>query len=133
MYYTATTATVGRVWTTRMLIRLFNKNRTFPFRHNPQYEHLALISCVLHGDCPKMLDKEHPYYRHLLDIAPPEGPYNFGQNSDRMAVPEWSSINRFVWPQRLSEGTTNPYLLGEYNGLDYLLLYNLYCLVYGCE
>ncbi len=130
MYYTATTATIGQVWSTRNLVRLFNRNKVFLFKAKPQYEHLALISCVLHNDCPKILDKEQSYYRNLLDIAPENGPFNYGNNLDRPYVYEWSSVNRFVWPQRRGEGTTNSYIQGEYNGLDYLLLYNLFWLVY---
>lgn len=130
MYYMGTTATVGNIWSTRRLVRLFNRHMEFPFTDYPQYEHLALISCVLHGDCPKILDKERARYENLLNIAPVSGPLNYGSSPGYTMVYEWSSINRFVWPHRRGTGTS-VFLQGEYNGLDYLLLYNLYKLVYG--
>jgi hypothetical protein len=143
IYHSATTATVGRVWTTRQLIRLFNRHRSLPFLPNHQYEHLALISCVLHDDCPRLLQQEKTWYEDLLHAAPVHGPFNYGEQSPEASgyaayphqneyVHEWSSVNRFVWPHRRGAGTPE-HLKGEYNGLDYMLLYNLFYLVYGDE
>ncbi len=142
LYHTATTATVGGVWSTRDLVRLFNRHRKFLFLPNHQYEHLALISCVLHGDCPKILHKEQAFYEELLNDAPRHGPFNYGLDdmSEQGSLVgyeyweeyhyEWSSVNRFVWPHRRGDGTIEAHK-GEYNGLDYMLLYNLYGLVFG--
>jgi hypothetical protein len=130
IYYLGSTATVGNVWSTRDLIRLFNNHQQLPFSPKPQYEHFALISCVLHDDCPQVLQRERPRYQHLLDVAPMAGPFNYGYNPDRLYEHEWSSINRFVWPERRGTGTREHHQ-GEYNGLDYMMLFNLYQLVYN--
>ncbi len=142
LYHTATTATVGAVWSTNRLVRLFNRHHKFLFRPDPQYEHLALISCVLHGDCPQILLKEQDYYKWLLNQAPDNGPFNYGATYEpptegpahyehwQEYTHEWSASNRFVWPQRRGDGTDD-FFRGEYNGLDYMLLYNLYQLVYS--
>lgn len=142
LYHTATTATVGGVWSTQKLVRLFNRHKKFPLRPDPQYEHLALISCVLHGDCPPILQEEQAYYESLMNQAPPNGPFNYGVDYEpdpdsplyyehwQEYTYEWSASNRFVWPQRRGNGTSE-FFTGEYNGLDYMLLYNLYGLVYG--
>ncbi len=142
MYHAAATATVGHVWSTRQLVRLFNRNRSYFFMPNHQYEHLALISCILHGDCPPMLQREKAMYEHLLETAPRHGPFNYGDSDASVRHEgadyphldeyhhEWSSMNRFVWPQRRGDGTPE-YFRGEYNGLDFMLLHNLFYLVYG--
>jgi hypothetical protein len=142
IYHIATTATVGAVWNTAELVRLFNRHRKLFFRPDYQYEHLALISCVLHGDCPKILQKEEAYYRELLNSAPMHGPFNYGNDAPQEQGAmmhyqhgdeyhhEWSSVNRFVWPHRRGSGTIEAHK-GEYNGLDYMMLYNLFYLVYG--
>lgn len=127
MYHVGALATIGHVWSTRDLLRIYNKHKKQGFKSNPQYEHFALISCLLHDDCPPKLVHQKPYFENLLNVAPPEGTSNFG--SETKAPFEWSSINRFVWPERRGSGTSEN-LHGEYNGLDYLLLYNLYHLVY---
>jgi hypothetical protein len=142
LYHTATTATVGAVWSTSQLVRLFNRHRKRLFIPDHQYEHLALISCVLHNDCPKILQREKLFYLELINSAPMHGPFNYGNDAhqEQGARPyymhadefhyEWSSVNRFVWPHRRGPGTIEAHK-GEYNGLDYMLLYNLYYLVYG--
>lgn len=130
IYYLGSTATVGHIWSTRDLIRIFNRHQRLPFIPNPQYEHFALISCVLHDDCPRMLQKEKKRYENLLDLAPSEGSFNYGYNPNHLYEFEWSSINRFVWPERRGTGTREHHQ-GEYNGLDYMMLYNLYYLVYN--
>lgn len=129
IYYLGSTATVGNVWSTRDLVRLFNRHQRLPFIPNPQYEHFALISCVLHGDCPGILQKEKNLYLNLMNSAPMHGPFNYGYDPDYPYEYEWSSINRFVWPERRGKGTSEHHQ-GEYSGLDYLMLYNLYHLVY---
>jgi len=130
IYYLGSTATVGHVWSTRDLIRIFNRHQKLPFIPNPQYEHFALISCILHDDCPKILQKEKPLYESLLDNAPMKGPFNYGYDPNNLYEHEWSSINRFVWPERKGTGTGEHHQ-GDYNGLDYMMLYNLYYLVYN--
>jgi hypothetical protein len=52
-----------------------------------------------------------------LDEAPMEGP-------GYCAPHYWTSVNCVVWPERRGKAIEGD----EYNGLDYLLFYNLYCL-----
>ncbi|MCX6259135.1 MAG: hypothetical protein NTW49_14725 [Bacteroidia bacterium] len=121
-------ATVGKIWDSKKLIRLFNHHRKLIFIHKPMYEHFALISYILYGGDKQCMMNEKNFYQHLLDIAPASGPENFGPGSGY--VYEWSSISRLVWPERCGNNTgENQY--GEYNGLDYMLLYNLYMIVYN--
>ncbi|MGB4204702.1 MAG: hypothetical protein WBJ84_03670 [Bacteroidales bacterium] len=129
LFHAGSLATIGNIWSTRDLIRLYNRHHKFFFVPDPHYEHFALISCILHNDCPKKLNREKEKYERLLNLAPVNGPSNFGNYSADDFVFEWSSINRLVWPERLGSGT-NQWLQGEYSGLDYMLLFNLYCLVY---
>lgn len=70
---------------------------------------------------------EQAYYENLLNLAPAEGPYTNGGTD---YVLEWSSTNRLVWPE--SRGGSNPAHKGQFPGLDYMLLYNLYQMVYKC-
>jgi len=130
IYYLGSTATVGNVWSTRELICMFNRHEKLPLIPKPHYEHFALISCVLHNDCPRILNREKAMYEQLLNIAPAQGPFNYGYNPNQLYEFEWSSINRFVWPERRGTGTHDHHR-GEYNGLDYMMLHNLYYLVYN--
>lgn len=61
-------------------------------------------------------------FQCLIDTAPCKGPANFGQGF--FPHWEWSSTDRFIQPKR--RGDYAPAFPGEYNGLDYMLLYNLY-------
>ena len=58
-------------------------------------------------------------------VAPNCGPYNYGNNN--WGSYEWSAPNRLVWPEHLGNDIDN---IGSYSGLDYMLLHNLYYLVY---
>lgn len=87
-----------------------------PFRN---FQNLPLLRQVLHGGINTVSNNT---YIDLLDTAPCEGPYNFGDENS--ATYEWSSTNRFYHPER--RGVDNPDFPGEYNGLDYMLLHNMY-------
>ncbi|MBU2651648.1 MAG: T9SS type A sorting domain-containing protein [Bacteroidetes bacterium] len=66
------------------------------------------------------------YYEYLLELAPSEGPYNY--NDSIYPNFEWSSTSRTIHPERRGEtGTAFP---GNYNGLDYMLYYNLYRILF---
>lgn len=95
------------------------------------YEQFPLMFIVLHGKNGAFTlnnSSEKAYYENLLNIAPTEGPYNYGGSN---FVMEWSSVNRLVWPE--SRNDPDPSFKGQYSGLDYMLLYNLYKLVYQCS
>ena len=68
--------------------------------------------------------------QNILNSAPCEGPYNFGFNARPNF--EWTSDSRLELPnRRQSFDETDPPVgpPGEYNGLDYMLIENLYRLV----
>ncbi|MDA3930428.1 MAG: T9SS type A sorting domain-containing protein, partial [Prolixibacteraceae bacterium] len=73
----------------------------------------------------------------LLNIAPACGPYNimyeddYGTRKFEYKVYEWSCPNRFIWPELNGiEGTTDTgwKRSGYFNGIDYMVLHNLYWL-----
>lgn len=94
-------------------------------------EHLPMIHFLLHNE-PMTNNLWHYYFSHveqLLDEAPAGGPYcDFFPPTNRFA---WTAPNTFDRPigQFISE-SGNDRLIGQYNGLDYMLLFNLYMLTY---
>ena len=86
-----------------------------------KYEHFPLIWCVSNNDYSLISNENKSYIENLLNYAPECGPYYFAQGDDGGL---WSSSSRLVWPEKLHGGCPT----GEYNGLDYMLLHNLYWL-----
>ncbi len=82
--------------------------------------YLPLLRQVLHGGGNLVSNST---YTDLLNSAPCKGPYNIDGNYPDY---NWSTTNRFRQPEH--RGESNPDPKGEYNGLDYMLLFNLYCL-----
>jgi hypothetical protein len=87
-----------------------------------EYPQLPLIGKILHPaiysyDNDVMINSMLDYYKKRLDSAPMEGP-------SVIATYDWSSDNALVWPERRGVGPAGE----EYNGLDYLLMFNLYYL-----
>ncbi len=87
--------------------------------------HFPLVYQILHGfDGTGMIDES--VLTDLLDSAPFEGPYYYDENNHS---PEpWDRINLIANPWQ--DPANFP---GRYNGLDYMLLYNLTFLVYQNE
>lgn len=67
------------------------------------------------------------YYEYLINLAPPEGPYNYGDSI--WPDWEWSSTSRTIQPGR--RGETGNAFPGNYNGLDYMMYYNMYTLLFN--
>ena len=87
------------------------------------FPHLPLINLVLHGtEGRELLPKER--YEAYLNAAPASGSITSEVNGEevRTAAP-WHSLSLFC-PWHTTE-------TGDANMLDYMLLYNLYRLVYG--
>lgn len=102
------------------------------------YEQFFLLYGIFHGfpvnsntNMPFVTYSDHLWkeiYSGLLDLAPDCGPYNFDEiENENWPDVDWSSTNRLIWPERLGNSNEDP---GYYNGLDYMLLHNLFCLVY---
>ena len=92
-----------------------------------KYEHLPLLWAVVTNNFSYIQEKDRNYVKGLLDAAPQEGPYKFLNNGSlKYGSYVWSSPSRLVWPDRL--GGCNKPVTGYFNGLDYMLLHNLYLL-----
>ncbi len=94
------------------------------------YEHFPLIYISLHGNTSGSdIEADKDIYIELLNEAPDCGPFNYGEysiNHDDFSQ-NWSSTSRLVWPENCHSETN---WQGNYNGLDYMFLHNLYWLVY---
>lgn len=88
----------------------------------------------------KEVPYEPAYVERELALYPAGGAYNYfntpGDSLGRYSR-HWFSSNRFQSSNGHYEGNAavdcNSYFNGQYNGLDYMLLYNLYRLVYAGE
>jgi hypothetical protein len=89
------------------------------------YFHIPLLHGFLHGRYSDKIDWAH--YRKLLEEAPPGGPEHW--SDDGFPARQWSSTSLLIHPQR--RGERPPHFPGRYNGLGYMLLYNLYLLGRG--
>ena len=110
-----------------------NARNLGPRSYTQGYEWIPMLHQLLFGVEKNYLMSQVPpdssyyndpkgYYENLLNLAPPEGPYNYGNGN----YPnwEWSSTSRTIQPGRRGELTTA--FTGNYDGLDYMLYYNLY-------
>ena len=75
--------------------------------------------------------KEKQMIRQELDSAPYEGPYNFKTNThpNNFAQGGWAYVYRYR--ATLAEQFEGSRFQGVFNGLDYMLMYNLYQLLYA--
>ena len=75
--------------------------------------------------------KEKQLIRQELDAAPYEGPYNFKTNTqpNNFASGGWAYVYRYR--ATISEQFEGSWYKGVFNGLDYMLMYNLYQLLYS--
>jgi len=98
------------------------------------YEHNPLILVLLHSAKYKAVykpgneiyEKDKKYYEDLLGAAPFDGPSTDYLRSDYS--PYWSTSSRLNWPN--NKGNRNAEAVWDYAGMDYMFLYNLYCLVF---
>jgi hypothetical protein len=100
------------------------------------YEHNALILFLLHKDKYKELyspgvsfyEEDKLWYHNLLNLAPKNGPTTDTRVEDYH--PYWTSSSRLIWPNNDGRKTE---VVWDYAGMDYMYLYNLYCLVFDSE
>jgi len=97
--------------------------------HFPIYEHFPLMYLVLHhltyADLKlkdKVYNSEKALYEGLLNSAPVGGP------ASNCGVYQWTSTSRCLWPENLGKNSTEHI---AYNGLDYMMLFNLYTIAFG--
>ena len=104
------------------------------------YEHFPLMSLALNDlnatQMPfgsKEYAEEKDIYESLLNSAPFCGPTgNCKLDSDHYAY-DWSETSRCVWPENLRPGKWRKCNNMEFNGLDYMMLYNLYMIAFSRE
>ncbi|MEW6468677.1 MAG: T9SS type A sorting domain-containing protein [Bacteroidota bacterium] len=110
-------ATVGGIWSH------YNVNRIASDPGNKMYI-FDLIYALLHDQQPL---NDQSFYANLLSTAPCNGPYNIRNpfTGAESIDPIWNENSIWLHPFGPSQITR-----GEYNGNDYMLLYNLYQLVY---
>ena len=66
-----------------------------------------------------------------LNKAPVNGPYNYGKRNNPEGT-GWSSSYKFHLKKKFQMGLKDG-ILGNYNGLDYMLFHNLYCIAKGLQ
>lgn len=100
-------------------------------RHFPIYEHFPLMYLAIHHLTydqitlkPKEYDFDNALYEGLLNSAPTNGP------ATNCGVREWTSTSRCLWPENLGKNTDKH---TEFNGLDYMMLLNLYYIAFGVK
>jgi hypothetical protein len=130
-YKVKTLATIGNVFgeDTFWKLRTTEKNR---------YSQFMLMYLLLHGapsdytttSAEYISDKS--FFADLLFKAPCTGPRNYRTSSTDDYNVEWSASSRLVWPERngVTVDSDGIHRDKKYNGLDYMLLHNLYCLAY---
>ena len=104
------------------------------------YEHLQLINLALYDLDGRNLHRdsaqyhsEQKIYESLLDEAPFYGPNGRCEpDADRFSR-NWSETSRCVWPENLRPSNRRPCKNFEFNGMDYMMLYNLYRIAFSRE
>ncbi len=94
---------------------------------NPKYEaiHIPMLWQFIRGGIDF---RTNTWYEDLLGGAPCQGPFNY-YNQDYYSF-NWSGNALTIWPERRGGDYNTPGKFrpgaGDYSGIDYMLLYNLY-------
>ena len=128
MYYAGALACASGLWSANDFVKIQNLGEKLP-GGSLRFEHFALIASLFDSCGSDQLRNEKNDYLSLLLSAPGHGPTNRKYNKLREEHRKWSSVSRLIWPERLGKGMPDR-LKGEYNGLDFMLLHNLYYLVF---
>jgi hypothetical protein len=107
------------------------------FTHNFAFNEIEyLIYCFLHNDSPNWTGDNTINFEALMDEAPCMGPYfygipvsNNGNNYDPHPGFNWSKPSRWKSGYDLTVHSPTDQDNGEYSGLDYMLLFNMFCLL----
>lgn len=89
-----------------------------------ELEVFLLVHSLLNGG---KLDVDATFFYEQLEQAPMSGPKYFGMRERH----KWNSRDRWSHPESSNSGTIYEDFYGQYPGLDFMLMYNLYWLVYG--
>jgi hypothetical protein len=112
-----------------VLRKLRDNYNPYKTGHFPIYEHFPLMYLALHhlnynmmGLKDEVYNSDKELYVRLLNSAPYNGP------ASNCGVYDWTSTSRCLWPQKLLDYSDQH---TEYNGLDYMMLHNLYYIAFG--
>lgn len=128
-----TLAVVGNSWraTVPVIGLIFNMNTSY-FGINAKtkkqdWDTFYILSWEVLHDKRKKMDNRLSKTKNQLNNAPFDGPYNY-YNGINPKGSGWSSSYRWHHKKDMQMGDVNG-IGGNYNGLDYMLLYNLYKIV----
>jgi hypothetical protein len=112
-----------------VLCKLRDNYNPYKTGHFPIYEHFPLMYLAMHhltyadmGIKGRAYNAEKELYEGLLNVAPYDGP------ASNCGIYEWSSTSRCLWPENLGRHADKQV---EYNGLDYMMLHNLFYIAFG--
>lgn len=134
-YKVRSLACTGNVLGDSTYTMLLNRRSYAPYNygHPTIYEHLPLINLAIYDLDGNNLKQDSTLYRtekaiyeSLLNEAPFYGPTGkCDPDADRFAS-NWSETSRCVWPENLRPSLRRPCWDADFNGMDYMMLYNLY-------
>ncbi len=107
-------AVTGNSWTHNNILSKAMPYKMYPF---------DLADAVLNGNAAS---NSQSFYETILASAPCNGPYKYDNISNYSA--EWNTSDR--WEHPLYTSTPDENFTGDYIGMDYMILYNLYHLYY---
>ncbi len=120
-----TLAAISNQWGTKTR-KLLEKKCFKKYKNMANYDYLVLLYSVLFDD--SLINNKKEYFLNILNSAPINGPYNYNNNNN-FANFEWSTSRRYTRPENRGSNTqSHP---GDYNGLGYMLVENLYNIYYG--
>lgn len=95
------------------------------------FEHAPVINLLLSKNKNELYFNNDldSYIESLLNSAPYNGPFNYGDSTAPGFSKRWSGTCEYSNPFQAFQ-TYNNWFSGEYNGLDYMLLHNLYWLTF---
>ena len=96
------------------------------YKNGGNYEWEPLLNAVLFSIKTDSLDNKEEWYKNFLDQAPTIGPYN--RKTEDLTYQNWSVSRRTTQPE--SRGSNYKGHEADFNGLDYMLIYNLYRIYY---
>ncbi len=131
----ASLAAIGDSWraTVPVIGLIFKMNTTrFGLKKKTSYQDWETFYLLLWNDLHDKNYSDTKLYSKAaeqLNKAPFNGPYNYGKGNNPKGS-GWSSSYRFHLKKKVQDGIDDG-ILGNYNGLDYMLLHNLYCIAKG--
>jgi hypothetical protein len=123
-------ASIGDLWNDGLAPTTGAKIMNLSAEYNAGTPSYPLIHRYLHDKNYPILDS---YYTDLLDEAPCIGPHKYFTTGTTYtyASYEWSCSDRLRHSEARGKTPVNETFNGEFSGIDYMLLFNLYCLNNG--